>query len=156
MLILATSLGDYHQLGTTLDSSVGEVIDKASRYLGFPYDHLSGPADRLSKAAEIGDYRYSRELPQVKAQRICNSLDFSFSGLKTAFRNLVEREKAEIARSEELRNTMARCFLDSCAAHLADRLQKATAYAKANCIMEGPIPITITGGVARNRYLVQR
>lgn len=155
-LILAQSLGNYHQLGTTLDNSVGEAIDKASRYLGFSYDSLAGPADQFSKAAANCEHSSSLELLRVNAQRISKSLDFSFSGIKTAFQTIVEAEKAEIEKSEEFRNSMARYFLDSCAIHLADRLQKAVKYLEHNRIIEYPIPISITGGVAKNRYLIYR
>ncbi|HMN95336.1 MAG TPA: tRNA (adenosine(37)-N6)-threonylcarbamoyltransferase complex transferase subunit TsaD [Phycisphaerales bacterium] len=64
-------------LGRTIDDAVGEAYDKVGALLGLPYP--GGPAvDRLARA---GDER-AFELPLGLPRR--DSLDFSFSGLKTA------------------------------------------------------------------------
>ena len=64
-------------LGQTLDDAAGEALDKGARMLGLGFP--GGPA--LSKAARGGDpSRY----PFPVALKEKNSLDFSFSGLKTS------------------------------------------------------------------------
>jgi N6-L-threonylcarbamoyladenine synthase len=82
---------DFTPLGGTIDDAAGEAFDKVASLLGLPYP--GGPS--IEKAARFGDpkaHRFPRPLLD-DPQR----LDFSFSGLKTAVRYLVERG----ARSEE-------------------------------------------------------
>lgn len=68
---------EYHTLGATRDDAVGECFDKVARLLDLPYP--GGPS--IQKAAEGGDphaYAFPRAMAKV------DSLDFSYSGLKTA------------------------------------------------------------------------
>lgn len=77
MLVEARGLGDYRQLGTTLDDAAGEAFDKTAKLLGLGYP--GGAA--LAKLAEGGDpaaWRFPRPMLGKPG------LDFSFSGLKTA------------------------------------------------------------------------
>lgn len=78
-LIEVRGLGDYVLLGETLDDAAGEAFDKAAKMLGLGYP--GGPA--LAALAEGGDAQAFR-LPRPLLDR--PGLDFSFSGLKTAFR----------------------------------------------------------------------
>jgi len=71
---------DFTPLGGTIDDAAGEAFDKVATMLGLPYP--GGPS--ISKAALDGDdtaYQFPR--PFLKDR---DSLDFSFSGLKTAVR----------------------------------------------------------------------
>jgi N6-L-threonylcarbamoyladenine synthase len=65
------------RLGTTRDDAAGEALDKAAALLGLPYP--GGPS--IEKAAVRGD-RAAFDLPRTLLGP--DSLDFSFSGLKTA------------------------------------------------------------------------
>ncbi len=76
-LFLTTSGLDVTLLGRTLDDAVGEAYDKAATILGL--DYPGGPA--LDRLAGDGDDR-AHDLPVAMLAR--QSLDFSFSGLKTA------------------------------------------------------------------------
>ncbi len=72
-----TAPGEAHILGQTRDDAAGEAFDKVAKLLGLGYP--GGPViDRLARA---GDPR-AIELPVPMASR--RTLDFSFSGLKTA------------------------------------------------------------------------
>ncbi|WP_236978547.1 tRNA (adenosine(37)-N6)-threonylcarbamoyltransferase complex transferase subunit TsaD [Membranihabitans maritimus] len=62
-------------LGQTIDDAAGEAFDKAGKYIGLPYP--AGP--HIDKWARKGTSKFTFPIPQVK------ELDFSFSGLKTAF-----------------------------------------------------------------------
>jgi len=65
------------RLGTTRDDAAGEAFDKVGKQLGLPYP--GGPAiDRVSRGVDPGDIRFPRGLDRK------STLDFSFSGLKTA------------------------------------------------------------------------
>ena len=76
-LILVKDLGEYIQLGTTLDDAVGEAFDKAAKFLDLGYP--GGPAlEKISKEGSKNRFNFPR--PLLKSHD-CN---FSFSGLKTS------------------------------------------------------------------------
>jgi N6-L-threonylcarbamoyladenine synthase len=77
-IFLIRGHGDYTILGRTRDDAAGEAFDKSARLLGFPYP--GGIAiDRLAREGGKTD---AIALP--RARLAPDSLDFSFSGLKTA------------------------------------------------------------------------
>ncbi len=83
-LLQVNGVGDYTELGTTLDDAVGESFDKVARMLGLPYP--GGP--EIEKAALLGNsarFDFPRPLLNQK------TLNFSFSGLKTAVRYALEK-----------------------------------------------------------------
>lgn len=53
LLILARGLGDYIQLGTTIDDAIGEAYDKTAKWLGLDLRKSGGPA--IEKLALEGD-----------------------------------------------------------------------------------------------------
>lgn len=96
MLILVKALGDYQVLGSTLDDAVGEAFDKTAKLMGLPYP--GGP--ELAKLADSGNpAAFALTRPMTNRP----GLDFSFSGLKTQVRLLIEDEAnhshADIAAS---------------------------------------------------------
>ncbi|MBM3290354.1 MAG: tRNA (adenosine(37)-N6)-threonylcarbamoyltransferase complex transferase subunit TsaD, partial [Candidatus Hydrogenedentes bacterium] len=68
---------EYAMLGSTRDDAVGECFDKVARLLGLPYP--GGPS--VQRAAENGD---PRAIAFPRAMVSGDSLEFSYSGLKTA------------------------------------------------------------------------
>jgi N6-L-threonylcarbamoyladenine synthase len=96
-LFEARADGSYRLLGRTRDDAAGEAFDKVGKLLGFGYP--GGPVvDRL---APHGDPRaVSFTLARMKG----NTLDFSFSGLKTAVLRWVESHdmREEIAARRAL------------------------------------------------------
>ena len=75
-LILMKGHGDYTLVGRTRDDAAGEAFDKAARVLGLGFP--GGPAIQKSAESSVG------KEPKFTRPRIKDSLDFSFSGLKTA------------------------------------------------------------------------
>ena len=148
LIVYCRGVGDYLQLGTTLDDSVGEVIDKASRALQFPYDHQEGPAAAFSRAAQLGASN-GWSLPQPRSKVLAGSCNFSFSGIKSAFLHLTQTMNSQQLVSE--RCNLARTFLDACTEHIVNRLGNA-------CNVVGPSiqRLVISGGVARNNYIMNR
>lgn len=67
----------YEILGTTRDDAVGESFDKVARLLGLPYP--GGPS--IQKTAAEGNPE-AYKFPRAMAMK--DTLDFSYSGLKTA------------------------------------------------------------------------
>ena len=84
-LVGVRDYGNYALYGSTADDAAGEAFDKAARSLGLPYP--GGP--KLDELADKGDPD-AFPLPQPKVE---GEYDFSFSGLKTAFINILHHMK---------------------------------------------------------------
>lgn len=76
-IYLCKSPLDLNRLGSTIDDAVGEAYDKVGSILGL--EHPGGP--KLDKLAQTGNDR-AFDLPISRLAK--DSLDFSYSGLKTA------------------------------------------------------------------------
>lgn len=135
-LLTVRGPGEFSRLGTTIDDAVGECFDKTAKLLGLGFP--GGPA--VERTAQGGDaQRFALPRPMWKKP----GCDFSFSGLKTAVRQAVER----LPRSD------SRAIADLCASFqrtvgdvLSDRCGNALALA--------PSPtLVVAGGVAANLYL---
>lgn len=124
----------------TRDDSAGEAFDKLSKMLGlgFPGGAL---VDRLSKGADPRRYDFSQ--PKISD----GSLDYSFSGFKTAALRHIERcpEDFVVPDGAPVRDLCA-SFQRAIVAHLMDRVVIALRKCPARSLMLG-------GGVACNREL---
>ncbi|MBI3336030.1 tRNA (adenosine(37)-N6)-threonylcarbamoyltransferase complex transferase subunit TsaD [Candidatus Peregrinibacteria bacterium] len=121
-------------LGQTRDDAAGEAFDKGASLLSLTYP--GGPS--IQKAAEHGnDHAYEFPLP-LKAKP---TLDFSFSGLKTALKYLLQSEEPLALRD------VAASYQHAICRHLVDRIQKA--LKQYPDIRE----IHIVGGVSANAHL---
>jgi N6-L-threonylcarbamoyladenine synthase len=128
--------GDFTQLGTTIDDAVGECFDKTAKLLGLGFP--GGPA--VERAAKGGDpQRFALPRPMWRKP----GCDFSFSGLKTAVRQAVEKLPAnDVQAVADLCASFQRTVGDV----LADRC--------ANALVLAPSPtLVVAGGVAANVYL---
>jgi N6-L-threonylcarbamoyladenine synthase len=123
-------------LGQTRDDAVGEAFDKVARLLGLPYP--GGPA--VSAAAANGDPR-AVALPRPLAGR--GTLEFSYSGLKTAVALEVER------RAPLDPHTVA----DLAASFEAVAVGALVSRAREALAAEGLGHLAVVGGVAANRRL---
>src|SRR5262249_22800938 len=90
----------YRLLGKTRDDAAGEAFDKVAKLLGFGYP--GGPL--IDRLAPYGD---PRAVPFTQARMKGNTLDFSFSGLKTAVLRWTQSRdvSAEIESRRELLRT---------------------------------------------------
>lgn len=86
-LMLANEHLKFTILGQTLDDAVGECYDKVARMLGLKYP--GGP--EIERIAKLVKPTYKLPLPKND-----NSLDFSFSGLKSACANVIDKEKNKL------------------------------------------------------------
>ncbi len=84
-IYLATNFNSFKLLGRTRDDAAGEAFDKVAKLLGLPYP--GGP--QVAKEAEGGDPGFIK-FPRAWLEE--NSLDFSFSGLKTSVLNHVNQQ----------------------------------------------------------------
>jgi N6-L-threonylcarbamoyladenine synthase len=88
LLLVPDLTSDVRPLGATVDDAAGEAFDKVARVLGLPFP--GGP--HIDRSAREGDPAFIA-FPRGKAGD--GTLDFSFSGLKTAVARWVEaRERA--------------------------------------------------------------
>ena len=139
-VVLMTDVGRYQRLGGTLDDAAGEAFDKTAKLLGLPYP--GGPeVDRLAPAGRAGRFEFPRAL------RNDPRIVFSFSGLKTAVRQAVQRLPQPLSDSEVADVCLAvqEAIVDSLGQRLfqaADRHQVRAVY--------------VAGGVAANSALRQR
>ena len=140
-LVLIEGLGRYRRLGTTIDDAVGEAFDKAGKMLGL--DYPGGPA--IQAAAERGDAGLVN-LPRPMLGRA--GCDFSFSGLKTAVRRLLEKQPD--LRPEDV----AAGFQTAVGDVMVDRAGNAIHMARQFC--PDLSHLVIAGGVAANSHLRQR
>ena len=136
-------VGKYHRLGTTIDDALGEAFDKVAKLLGLGYP--GGP--QVEQLARRGNpQRFDLPRP-LKGRKDCN---FSFSGLKTAARDVVnnlgsltDQDVADVCAS----------FEAAVAETMADRLKMAVhLFRAAHPDVENPALI-VAGGVAANQKL---
>ena len=128
---------EFEILGRTRDDAAGEAFDKIARVLGLGYP--GGPLiDELSKNGN-GEAVY---FPRVKMDN--NSLDFSFSGVKTAVINYIH--KAEQKGEEINKADIAASFQEA----VTDVLCEHTIEGAIKC---GAKTVTLAGGVAANSVL---
>jgi N6-L-threonylcarbamoyladenine synthase len=125
--------GTYHLLGQTRDDAAGEAFDKVSKLLGLGYP--GGPViDRLAHDGDPQAIRFPR------AYLSKDSLDFSFSGIKTAVLHYVRKHGAsQIA-------DIAASFQQAVVDVLVDK----TLAAAQQCASSR---VVVTGGVAANSQL---
>ena len=129
---------EKRKLGETLDDAAGEVLDKCARYMGLPYP--GGPEiEKLSKKAKS-----YFPLPKPMLQK---GYHFSFSGLKTAFIELVDEIKKYKKIDEEIPDL---CF--SLEKTIFEILIYKLKKAKENFEVKG---IAISGGVSANQTLIK-
>lgn len=130
----------YKLLGRTRDDAAGEALDKISKFLGLGYP--GGPI--IEKMASTGDpERFAFSLPRMKD----SSLDYSFSGLKTAALKWIDETK--MSKSHPHLSDFLASFEEAVVRALLENLSEAAQEFK-------PVSLILCGGVARNNRLRQR
>ena len=129
----------YRILGTTRDDAAGEAFDKVSVLLGLGYP--GGP--RVERAARDGD---PRAIAFPRAWLEPDSLDFSFSGLKTAVRVWCAKQGGPQALTEKARRDAAASFQAAVIEVLVTKTLRAAERA-------GVGAVVLAGGVSANRPL---
>lgn len=157
-LILMRSHDEYELLGQTIDDAAGEAFDKGARLLGLGYP--GGPA--IQRASEGGD-RAAFAFPR---SQLGDSLNFSFSGIKTSLLRQVDtwrlpddrpkptgaifpEHRPPLYRDDMPLTDLAASYEEAIVDVLASKLVRAT-------IQTGASTMLIAGGVAANRKLRNR
>src|SRR5438874_1932845 len=143
-LLVCAGVGQYRMLGTSRDDAAGEAFDKTAKLLGLGYP--GGPA--IEQAARGGDpARFPLPRP-LKGRQGC---DFSFSGLKTAVRQIIsDRPPRDASDIADLAAAIELAICDT----LADRTANAVAWFHRH-YPEGAT-LVAAGGVAANQRLRDR
>ncbi|MCL5773635.1 MAG: tRNA (adenosine(37)-N6)-threonylcarbamoyltransferase complex transferase subunit TsaD [Firmicutes bacterium] len=134
-LILVEGHGDYDILGETRDDAAGEAFDKVARALNLGYP--GGPV--IDKMASDGNPQ-AVKFPRAYLEE--GSLDFSFSGIKTAVINFLRSKEA----SKVTVNDICASFQQAVVDVLVDK----TLYAAQQYNVKA---IALAGGVASNSLL---
>ncbi len=138
---------DFELLGSTIDDAAGEAFDKVASMLKLPYP--GGPS--IQRAAEQGNPQ-AYVLPRGLLDDP-DSLDFSFSGLKTAVRYAItgpgRHDPTEVALSEQQIADLAASFQEAVVDCLVTKTMRAVTGS-------GVKKLCVGGGVAANARLRQR
>lgn len=136
-LVIVKDYGEFEIIGRTRDDAAGEAFDKVARAVGLGYP--GGP--KVDKAAREGN-PHAIEFPRGKVEG--SPYDFSFSGLKSAVLNHINR--ARMTGQEIFVPDLAASFQNSVVESLVSRAilaVKEYGYSK----------LAIAGGVASNTAL---
>lgn len=138
-IVEVTGYDDVKVIGTTQDDAVGEAFDKVARVLGLPYP--GGP--EIEKLAKDG--KPTIDFPKGFHNK--NTLDFSYSGLKTSVINYMHTaaQKGEAVNKADV----ACSFQKSAVGVMTENVEKAL-------LKTGLKTVVIAGGVASNKHLREK
>lgn len=131
---------DFEILGRTRDDAAGEAFDKIARVLGLGYP--GGPLiDELAKSGN-GE---AVQFPRVRMDK--NSLDFSFSGVKTAVINYLHKaeQKGECVNKADIAASFQEAVTDVLCEHTIE-----------GAVKSGVKTVALAGGVAANTVLREK
>ena len=131
------SYTEYEEIASTRDDAVGECFDKIGRVMGLPYP--GGAAmDRLAKEGD----KNAISFPSPAISK--DTLDFSFSGLKTAVVNYLntKNQKGEEIPRADVAASCTRSIVEAVSSKVQMALKK-TGYKK----------IVLAGGVSANSHI---
>jgi len=163
MMVLVESLGSYFKLGTTIDDSVGESIDKLYSLLYPQWESITEektPGDALEDLATFA----KEEIIENQSQKIKEGgglfspfrsdqshMNFSFSGIKSHFKRIIEKDNPIESSQKAL---IAKEFMNIIFNHLVDRTRNGISHCITNSI--NITCLVMSGGVARNKLLQKR
>jgi len=142
MLLYVNDSSTYELLGTTLDDAAGEAFDKVAKFLNIGYANRNTGGgwviDELSRQGNRKAFNFPR--PMLRSR----TLDFSFSGLKTAVINMF---KERVTRREPLPLAdIAASFQEAVVEVLVAKTLRAAEEKEVRAI-------SVTGGVSANSRL---
>ena len=142
-LVLVKGIGSYQLLGESLDDAAGEAFDKTAKMLDL--DYPGGPV--LAGLAEKGQTQRF-DFPRPMTDR--PGLDFSFSGLKTHTRNLIEKYRGDDVLPDD------QTVLDICAGFQEAVVDTLVIKCQRALEQTGMRKLVIAGGVSANKRLREK
>jgi len=134
-LVLVKSYFEFIEIGTTLDDAAGEAFDKSGKIMNLGYP--AGPKiDKLAIQGDCNKFKFPK--PKVEG------LNFSFSGLKTNFKNFVNSKSKDFINKNI--NDLCASLQSTIVEILIDKIIKARDQYEIN-------EFVICGGVSANSFL---
>jgi N6-L-threonylcarbamoyladenine synthase len=140
--LIVKDIGEYEQLGTTIDDALGEAFDKTAKMLNLGYP--GGP--NIEKFSKLGDKNFYKLPEPIINKAGCN---LSFAGLKTA----VLRESKIIDNNQQLKFNLAASFQYTVNKILEKKTKEAMKQFNAKTSSKEKNPFIIAGGVAANQTI---
>lgn len=140
-LVVVRDWMQYELIGQTRDDAAGEAFDKVARLMGLPYPggpEISRLAASFSSPSQEEDIKLPRPMLHT------DDYDFSFSGLKTAVRYLVQKMPQPL--NDQTKSAVAREFQQAVIDVLTAKTMKALQNFGAQTLIVG-------GGVSGNQEL---
>ncbi len=135
-LYVCEGYNEFREIGGTRDDAAGEAFDKIGRVIGMPYP--GGAA--LDKLAHTGD----KTAVKLPSPALRDSLDFSFSGIKTAALNYINSSKQ---KGDEINTAdLAASYTDAIVTAIVKQAEGALRQTGLNTLV-------LSGGVAANSHL---
>ena len=128
---------DFERIGRTRDDAAGEAFDKVGRVMGLYYP-CGAEMDKLASVGNASAYKFP------SAAIGDDTLDFSFSGLKTAVLNTLNglSQKGQDYKKEDIAASFTASFTSSVAKKLEEALHRT-----------GLDTLVLAGGVSANSHL---
>ena len=128
---------DFERIGRTRDDAAGEAFDKVGRVMGLYYP-CGAEMDKLASVGNASAYKFP------SAAIGDETLDFSFSGLKTAVLNTLNglSQKGQDYKKEDIAASFTASFTSSVAKKLEEALHRT-----------GLDTLVLAGGVSANSHL---
>ncbi len=160
----------FNEIGGTRDDACGEAFDKVGRVMGLPYPGGAAMDKMAARGFEMFDLSAKNALKFPSPATADDSLDYSFSGLKTAVINYIHTEKQK-AKSDTLpdekRCEIAAAFTKAVCEGVTKKLSRALERYASSPIAESlspetegtpkiggrPCRLVMAGGVAANSHL---
>lgn len=139
-ILLVHNVGKYKLIGQTLDDSAGEAFDKIAKMLNLGYP--GGPiVDNRAKLGDAKRFHFPRPLCDKPG------CDFSFSGIKTAARMMLDKT-SESDINEQFINDFCASFQAAVVDCITNRLHNALKDERVKIAQ--PKTMVVAGGVAKN------
>ncbi len=136
-MIKVNSYTDFERIGRTRDDAAGEAFDKVGRVMGLYYP-CGAEMDKLASQGDATAFKF----PSAAIHD--DTLDFSFSGLKTAVLNTLNsmEQKGEDYKKEDIAASFTAAFTSSVSKKLEEALHRT-----------GLDTLVLAGGVSANSHL---
>ncbi|NJP39923.1 tRNA (adenosine(37)-N6)-threonylcarbamoyltransferase complex transferase subunit TsaD [Oscillospiraceae bacterium HV4-5-C5C] len=147
-IVLVKDYCDFEVLARTRDDAAGEAFDKISRALGLGY-----PGGPLIDAIAASGNPEAVAFPKTRLAD--HSLDFSFSGLKTAALNELNRQQLQADPEAVKQGRYDTRLADFCSSYQHAVVSELASHAVTACSALGVNRLALAGGVAANHGLRQ-
>jgi N6-L-threonylcarbamoyladenine synthase len=150
-ILVAEDVGVYKRWGTTIDDALGECFDKAAKLMGLP--HPGGPHVEKA-AAQCTDHAAAiKQFPLPVPMKGRDGCDFSFSGLKTAVRQHVEKLPEGKLNFADIA-ALCYAFQETIALVVEDRVSRAIKlFEQEYGTKANKSSLVVSGGVAANKRI---